>query len=230
LSATAIDHIECCVFDAYGTLFDIKAAAGRCRDELGGKAGELAALWRNKQLEYSWLRSLMEGQYRDFWSLTGDALDYAMSALGLANPALREKLMGLYRELDAYPDAAPALAALRQAGYRTAILSNGSPAMLDAAVASAGIGHLLDMTLSVDSLGIFKPHPSVYRLAVDALGVAAPSGICFQSSNGWDISGAAVFGYRTVWINRYGQPRDILPGAPDAEIKSLAELPRLLAG
>jgi len=215
-----------CVFDAYGTLFDVASAAERCREELGGKADALAAAWRTNQLEYSWLRSLM-GQHADFWQVTGDGLDQAMESLGIGGAALRAKLMELYRVLSAYPDAKGVLAALKRAGRPAAILSNGSPAMLDAAVKSAGIGDLLAHVLSVEDVGIYKPDRRVYQLAVDRLGVSAER-ICFVSSNGWDAAGAAAFGMKSVWANRGGSARWRLPGAPVAVIKNLGELPALL--
>ncbi len=221
----ALDDIGACVFDAYGTLFDVAAAAARCRDDLGDKAGPLAALWRTKQLEYTWLRSLMD-EYVDFWRVTGDGLDYAMATLGIGE-GLRPRLMDLYMRLDAYGEVKDVLSGLKAAGIKTAILSNGAPAMLEAAVKNAGIDDLLDDVLSVDSIGVFKPHPRVYQLAVDGLDLPAGR-ICFMSSNAWDVAGAANFGFRVVWVNRFGQQRERLPGAHEHEISTLAELPALL--
>ncbi len=221
----ALDDIGACVFDAYGTLFDVAAAAARCRDDLGDKAGPLAALWRTKKLEYTCLRSLM-AEYVDFRQVTGDGLDYAMATLGIGED-LRPRLMDLYMRLDAYGEVKDVLGGLKAADIKTAILSNGAPAMLEAAVKNAGIDDLLDDVLSVDAIGIFKPHPSVYQLAVDGLGVPAGR-ICFMSSNAWDVAGAATFGFRVVWVNRFGQQRERLPGAPEHEISTLAELPALL--
>ena len=221
-----LDGIGACVFDAYGTLFDYNSAAERCRDALGDKLDPLNALWRQKQLQYTWLRSL-EGRHADFWQVTGDALDFAMEALGLSDAALRQRLMELYLTLDIFPEVPGVLARLRDAGVRTAILSNGSPMMLDAAVARAGISGLLDAVLSVEEVGVFKPDPRVYRLAVERLGLAARA-IAFQSSNAWDVYAASAFGMRAVWCNRTGQPRERLPGAPDRQIRTLAELPPLV--
>ena len=221
----ALDDIGACVFDAYGTLFDVAAAAARCGDDLGDKAGPLAVLWRTKQLEYTWLRSLMD-EYVDFRRVTGDGLDYAMATLGIGGD-LRARLMDLYKSLDAYGEVKDVLGGLKAAGIKTAVLSNGAPAMLEAAVKNAGIDDLLDDVLSVDTIGVYKPHPRVYRLAVDGLGVPAWR-ICFMSSNAWDVSGAANFGFRVVWVNRFGQQRERLPGAPEHEISTLAELPALL--
>ncbi|MEZ5666391.1 MAG: haloacid dehalogenase type II [Alphaproteobacteria bacterium] len=222
----ALAGIRACVFDAYGTMFDVAAAAARERAALGAQAQPLAQLWRQKQLEYTWLRSLM-GAYADFWQLTGDALDYALDSLGIADPALRDRLLDLYSRLDAYPEVPGVLAALRKGGLACAILSNGAPAMLASAVANAGVGDMLAATLSVDGLRIYKPDPRVYQLAVDRLGVAA-SEICFLSSNAWDVAGSAHFGFRAVWVNRFGQPAERLPGRPVAELRDLAGLPALL--
>jgi len=211
-----------CVFDAYGTLFDVNSAAERERAALGDRWHPLAELWRSKQLQYTWLRSL-GGRHADFWQVTGEALDFAMESLGLDDPALRERLMNLYLELDAYPEVGETLARLKTAGFQLAILSNGSPAMLSAAVNNAGINALLDAVLSVEEVGVFKTHPSVYQLAVDRLGVAAYE-ICFVSSNGWDAYAAKAFGLRVAWCNRFGQAAEHLPETPDWRIPNLAGL------
>lgn len=226
MTTAILAPIDACVFDAYGTLFDVHSAAARCRDALGDRADRLSALWRRKQLEYTWLRSLM-GRHADFAQVTAEALDYALAAVGSADPDLRRRLLDMYRRLDAFGEVPEVLGRLRRAGLPTAILSNGSPAMLDSAVGSARLGDLLDMVLSVESVGIYKPHPSVYRLAVDRLGVPAGR-ICFLSSNGWDAAGAAQFGFRVVWVNRYGQPPERLPAGPEALLEDLSGLPALL--
>lgn len=215
-----------CVFDAYGTLFDFASAAAACDDVPTDRRATLTALWRDKQLQYSWLRTL-QGRYVDFWQVTGDALDYALDSLDLTDATRRDKLMALYRRLSAFPDVAPTLRALRGAGFATAILSNGAPDMLADAVAGSGFKGLFDAVLSVDPLGVFKTHPRVYQAALDRLGLAA-SEVVFLSSNGWDAYAASDFGLRAVWCNRYRQRRERLPGAPDFEIRSLAELPPLL--
>jgi len=215
-----------CVFDAYGTLFDFAAAARNCRDVLGDNIDRLTALWRDKQLQYTWLRAA-QGRHADFWQVTGDALDFALETLGLTKPDLRDRLMSLYLTLDPFPEVSGVLARLKAAGMQTAILSNGSPAMLDAAVKAAKLETLLDAVLSVEEVGVYKPHPKVYQLAVDRLGIPA-SAISFQSSNAWDAYAASAFGMQVVWCNRYGQRRERLPGSPNREIKSLAELPALV--
>jgi 2-haloacid dehalogenase len=218
--------VRACVFDAYGTLFDLASAAARCNDVLGDKTTAVAQLWREKQITYTWLRAA-QNLHADFWQVTGDGLDFTLETLGITDPAIRARLMGLYRELTCFPEVPDVLRRLKQAGYATAILSNGSPSMLQDLVASANLGGLLDHVLSVEEVGVFKPHPSVYQLAVDRLGVPA-SAISFQSSNAWDAHAASAFGMRVVWCNRYGQRRERLPGAPDREIRTLAELPDLI--
>jgi len=223
---TGTAEIAACVFDVYGTLLDFNAAVAAQRARIGPKADALSALWRQKQLEYSWLRSLM-GVHADFWRVTGDALDYAMAALGIADASLRDELLALYRRLTPYPEVAETLRAIRAAGMPTAVLSNGEPAMLADGLDSAGIAPLLDAVWSVESVGVFKPHPAVYRLATD--GLSLPAGrIAFMSANGWDIAGAASFGLHTVWINRAGATPERLPAGPAATLPSLAELPGLL--
>jgi 2-haloacid dehalogenase len=227
MSRDPIHGIRACVFDAYGTLFDVAAAAQSCGDELGETAEALSSLWREKQLQYTWLRAL-QGRHADFWQVTGEALDFALETLGLTSTGLRERLMSLYLTLKAFPDVRDTLARLKKAGMRTAILSNGTPQMLQAAVERAQLNHLLDAVLSVEEVGVYKPHPKVYQLAVDRLGLEAGA-IAFQSSNAWDAYAASAFGMRVVWCNRYGQRPERLPGNPDHEIRSLAELPALLA-
>ena len=224
--AAQIEDIGACVFDAYGTLFDVAAAANRCRDALGDKADELSAIWRVRQLEYTWLRSLMQ-EYVEFWQVTGDGLDYALAALGIEDEALRERLMDVYMVLDPYPEVKDVLTTIKAGGLKTAILSNGSPKMLNAAVGNAAIEKVLDDTFSVEAVGVYKPHPSVYQMAVDGLDVEAGR-ICFMSSNAWDAAAAANFGFRVVWVNRFGQPQERIPGDPEHVIKTLDALPPLL--
>ena len=219
--------VRACVFDAYGTLFDVGSAAAACRStSLGERAAALAALWREKQLQYTWLRAL-QGRHADFWQVTGEALDFALETLAIADPQLRERLMNLYLRLAAYAEVPEVLARLRGAGLGTAILSNGSPTMLRAAVDAAGIGALVDTVLSVEEVGVYKPHPRVYQLAVDRLALAASS-ICFLSANAWDAWAASAFGLRVIWCNRQRQRPERLPGRPQYEVTSLTEVPALL--
>jgi len=218
--------VRACVFDAYGTLFDFASAAAACDSVPAARRAALTALWRDKQLQYSWLRSL-QGRYVDFWQVTGDALDYALDSLDLADVDRREALMALYRRLSAFPEVSATLRVLRGAGLATAILSNGTPDMLAEAIAAAGLDGLFDAVLSVDALKVFKTDRRVYQYALDRLGLAARE-VAFLSSNGWDAYAASDFGLRVAWCNRYHQRRERLPGAPDFEISSLAELPALL--
>ncbi|HVX65028.1 MAG TPA: haloacid dehalogenase type II [Bryobacteraceae bacterium] len=214
-----------CVFDAYGTLFDYASAVARCGAALGASRERLNSLWREKQLQYTWLRTI-QGRHVDFWQVTGDALDFALESLGLDDPNLRQKLMDSYLTLEPFPEVPGVLERLKRMGIKTAILSNGSHDMLRAAVSNARIEPLLDAVLSVEEVGVYKPHPKIYQLAVDHLGVR-PQEISFQSSNGWDAWSASAFGMRVVWCNRYGQRPERLPGLPDHEVRSLADLPFL---
>jgi 2-haloacid dehalogenase len=224
-AAAPLEPVRAFVFDAYGTLFDVASAAARHRETLGDRHVALSQLWRQKQLEYTWLRTLM-GRHADFAEVTADALDYALEALTLPTE-LRDRLLEIYLRLDAYPDAAPTLTRLRERGLKIAILSNGTPSMLEAIVKQAQLERLFDELLSIESVGSFKPVPAVYQLAVDRLGVEAAR-IGFVSANGWDAAGASAFGFRTVWVNRTGAPVDRLPARPHAQIRQLAELHHLL--
>ncbi len=225
--APPLAEIGACVFDAYGTLFDVHAPLRRLADTLGERAPALSETWRVRQLQYTWLRSLM-GRYADFWQVTGDALDHAMAAHGIADLGVRARLMEMYLRLDAYPDAPACLAAVRARRVKTAILSNGAPTMLAAAVDHAGLRGSLDQVLSVDPLQVYKPDPRTYRLACDRLGLPAAR-IAFVSANGWDIAGAASFGLKAVWLNRTGTAPETLPGRPVAEIGGLDRLAALVA-
>ena len=218
--------VQAIAFDAYGTLFDVHASARAERAALGDRWERLATAWRERQLQYTWVRALA-GRHADFRRVTADALDWALEALGIRDAALRDRLLALYDRLDAFAEVPATLAALHRAGVRLAILSNGSPDMLAAAVDAAGIGGLLEAVLSVEAVGVYKPHPAVYRLAVDRLGVP-PERLGFVSANGWDAFGAKAAGLRVAWCNRSGQPTDRLPAAPDAVIRDLSELPALL--
>lgn len=213
------------VFDAYGTLFDVHAAIARHRAAAGPDAERFSDIWRTKQLEYSWTMTLA-GQYADFWTLTERALDYAFDRVGSVNRALRPQLLDAYRRLDAFPDARDTLAALKAQGVRLAILSNGSPSMLAAAVDASGIGGLLDAVISVDTVRLYKPRPEVYALVTGRFGIAAES-VVFVSSNRWDVMGAASFGFRPVWINRARGPDEYPDHAPVRVVADLSALPSL---
>ena len=221
-----IKGIKACVFDAYGTLFDVHSAVGKHRHRLGDIADQVSTLWRTKQLEYTWLRSLM-GHHADFWQVTGDALNFAFEMHHINDSELHRDLMEAYLKLDCYPEVPEALSILKSRGFKIAILSNGTPAMLEAAVKNSGIEDLIEKNFSVEEVGIFKPAPRVYQIAVDGLKIK-PEEIAFQSSNAWDASGAAAFGFKVAWVNRFGQSEERLPGRPDVEIQDLIELPKFL--
>lgn len=218
--------IRACVFDAYGTLFDYASAAASCADVLGDRTTAVVALWRDKQLQYMWLRTL-QSRHADFQQVTAEALDYTLDSLGIAADGLHARLMRAYDNLKPFPEVEGVLRRLKAAGMKTAILSNGTPAMLTSIVAAAGLAELFDAVLSVEEVGVFKTHPRVYQLAVDRLGLPAGA-MAFQSSNAWDAYAASAFGMKVVWCNRYGQKRERLPGQPDAEVKSLSDLPALV--
>ena len=222
-----VTGIKACVFDAYGTLFDVHSAVGKHRDRLGNRADQVSALWRTKQLEYTWLRSLM-GRHADFWQVTREALEFAFEMHGLTDSELSADLMDAYLQLTCYPEVPRALSELQKRGFEIAILSNGTPAMLEAAVKNSHLEEMIPLIFSVEAAGIFKPDPRVYQIAVDGLSVK-PEEIVFQSSNAWDAAGAAAFGFKVAWVNRFGQSPERLPGKPHIEIKDLSELPDLLA-
>ena len=223
---TQLHNIDACVFDAYGTLFDFNSAASAAKDELGDNWRRLSDLWRLKQLQYTWLRGLA-GHHAEFWQVTGDALDFALATLQIGRPGLRDRLMNLYLQLAAYPEVPAMLRALKGRGMKLAILSNGSPPMLAAVVRNSGLTDMFDAVLSVEEVGVFKPHPSVYALASQRLGTV-PARICFLSSNGWDAHSAKAFGFRVLWCNRFGQAPERIPATPDGEIEDLSVLPEMV--
>lgn len=219
------------VFDAYGTLFDVAAAARETAESgafpaLEDRWADLANAWRQKQLQYTWLRAVAQA-HTDFWDVTQDGLDWALEATDLAgDPALRQRLLDLYWELRAYPEVPAMLAALKSAGHATAILSNGSPSMLDGAVQSAGLGDRLDAVLSVESVGVFKPDARVYDLVGQHFGCESDE-VLFVSSNGWDAACATGYGFRTVWVNRSGEPVDRLPWRAAHQMSDLKAIPEV---
>lgn len=223
--------ITTCVFDAYGTLFDVSAAARQAAEQPGQahwaeKWPDLANDWRLKQLQYTWLRAIT-GEHCKFWQVTQDGLDWAMERHGLSDdPVLRETLLALYWELAAYKDVPKMLATLKAMGLNTAILSNGSPEMLEGAVDFAGIGDWLDDVLSVEAVGVFKPAKAVYDMVGARFG-STPEQVLFVSSNGWDAAGVAAYGFRTVWVNRMGEPMDRLPAQPHHVLADLSDIPDL---
>ncbi|HEY2136117.1 MAG TPA: haloacid dehalogenase type II [Xanthobacteraceae bacterium] len=221
MSSTALSS-PVFVFDAYGTLFDVHAAIGRHRAAVGPDADRLSELWRTKQLEYTWVLTLA-GRYEDFWTLTGRALDFALARFPSVDRALKPALMEAYRALDAFADVPNVLRDIKARGHATAILSNGSPAMLSAAVDGARLGQHLDAVLSVDALRMYKPRPEVYRLVTERFGIA-PADVIFVSSNRWDVMGATAFGFRAAWVNRGGMPDEYADLAPTRVVRDLGEL------
>ncbi|WP_233886359.1 haloacid dehalogenase type II [Paraburkholderia flagellata] len=222
-----MDSIRACIFDAYGTLLDVHSAVMRNAEATGEHAEALSTLWRLRQLEYSWTRTLM-GKYVDFWQITVDALDFALKTYQLETQGgLKERLLDAYLELGAYHDAAETLKSLRDRGYVTAILSNGNDAMLQGALKAGNLTDCLDACLSVDELKIYKPDPRVYQFACDRLSVT-PGEVCFVSSNAWDLAGAGAFGFNTVRINRQSAPLEYDFSPLKHQVKALSELPALL--
>jgi 2-haloacid dehalogenase len=222
-----LEGIQACVFDAYGTLFNVSSPVEKLAGTIGEKAPDVAKLWRQKQLEYTWLRSLM-GTHADFWHVTRDALDYVLEFYAITEPDLADELMTLYLKLDAYEEVAAALQAIRTKGKRCAILSNGSPSMLDAAVRHAGLEKLFEHVLSVEDVGIYKPSRRVYRLAMQKLHIQDAPSICFISANSWDAQAAAQFGYQVVKVARQPGFDDRIPGKPVAAITDLSKLVELV--
>ena len=219
---TLFSGIKVCVFDAYGTLLDIGAMIERFRPDLGDAVEPFVKMWRMKQLEISWLPNpIFSGA--DFWQVTGEALDEAMAKYDIDDPGLRSRLMDSWLEPRIYPEVPAMLSALRKAGLKTAILSNGTRKMLESGVRVAGIGSLLDAVLSVEQVGVFKPNPAVYKLVAESFCVD-PADVCFVSGNVWDIHGAAASGFNVVWVNRSGARAENLPRGTSAVIGTLAEL------
>lgn len=224
--------VKLCVFDAYGTLFDINSAARRCATEPGREQfseiwPSISASWREKQLSYSWLLNILN-KYSDFWEITENALDYALQSVGLeTDSGLRDRLLNLYKELDTYDEVKLTLSKLRERKITCAILSNGSKSMLNSAVESSGIGHNLHSVLSVDEIRIYKPDPQVYKMVLTHMPFKMDE-ILFVSSNGWDIAGAASFGFKTIWVNRFGLPLEKLPFKPDAVLSDLTSIEKYI--
>jgi len=220
--------VRAVVFDAYGTLLDVHAAMARHAARLGETWPQISADWRQKQLEYSWVRSLAgPGHHQDFWQLTREALDWTAARHGITDAAVLRDVLFAYRRLDPYPEVAALLRQIREWGLSPGILSNGEPGMLADAVHSAGLNDLLDFVLSVETVGVFKPAPPVYRLAMEQLGLTAGQ-IAFVSSNPWDAFGAHAFGFQVFWVNRTNQPDEYGLREVATELSDLAALPGAL--
>lgn len=223
MSEVRLGSIRACVFDAYGTLFDVHSVAALAERLFPGQGDAVSQLWRTKQIEYTWLRA-MTGRYKTFWEVTEDGLVFTAKKLGLElTPEKRTALMEQYLRLDAFPENLEVVEELKSMGLRLAILSNGNPPMLEAVVRSAGMEGLFEALLSVNKVKRFKTVPEVYQLAVDHFGVSAPE-IGFVSSNGWDAAGATWFGFTTFWVNRAGNPPEELGVLPAGEGETLADL------
>ncbi len=217
--------ITTCVFDAYGTLFDVNAACRELSEEVGDKWNELSTLWRLRQVEYTWLRNSMNA-YIDFWKITSDALDYAMETLNLKNIKLRDNLLSLYLKLEPYPEVKLMLTNIKNMGLKTAILSNGNKMMLESAVKNANIKNILDAVLTVDDCKVYKPASRVYELVENSMGIKKEN-VLFFSSNAWDMHAASNYGFKTIWVNRFDSKLEKLPGKPYKIIDTLEQVDKL---
>ncbi len=222
-----LEGVQAVVFDAYGTLFDVAGPVTKLGPDYAEKAEALAKLWRAKQLEYTWIRSLV-GVHADFWHVSREALEFALESLGIDEAGLADELLTGMLKLDAYADVAPALATLRSKSKRLAILSNGSPSMLDSITRHAGLEKSFEHLLSVEEVGIYKPSRRVYRMAMQRLQIHDAPSICFVSANGWDAHSAAQFGFQSVRLKRVAGPDDRLPGKLAGVIETLGQLSELV--
>ena len=221
-----MNKIKACIFDAYGTLFDVNAACRELSKEVGDNWEKLASLWRLRQVEYTWLRNSMD-EYIDFWQITSDALDYAMETLGIENNDLREELLNLYLKLEAYPEVKDLLKRLKQRGLKTGILSNGNMKMLNSAVDNANLREYLDEILSVEECKIYKPSSKVYDLVKIKMQISKEN-VLFFSSNAWDMHAASNYGFKTIWVNRFNTKLERLPGKPIDIVSSLDKIDEII--
>ena len=221
-----MNKCEACIFDAYGTLFDVNAACREVSKEVGDNWEKLALLWRLRQVEYTWLRNSMD-EYIDFWQITSDALDYAMETLGIENNDLREELLNLYLKLEAYPEVKDLLKRLKQRGLKTGILSNGNMKMLNSAVDNANLREYLDEILSVEECKIYKPSSKVYDLVKIKMQISKEN-VLFFSSNAWDMHAASNYGFKTIWVNRFNTKLERLPGKPIDIVRSLDKIDEII--
>ena len=221
-----MNNKKACIFDAYGTLFDVNAACRELSLDVGDKWQDLANLWRLRQVEYTWLRNSMN-EYIDFWEITSGALDYAMEVLDIHDKKLRQQLLELYLKLEAYPEVKEILQKLKDKKFRTGILSNGSKQMLDSAVKNANIEDLLDVVISVEECKIYKPSSEVYDLVEKKTDIKKDN-VTFFSSNAWDMHAAANYGFKTIWVNRFDGVLEKLPGKPSAIVKTLNNIDELI--
>ena len=221
-----MDVTKVCIFDAYGTLFDVNAACRELSKEVGEKWQDLAKLWRLRQVEYTWLRNSMN-EYINFWNITEDALEYAMETLNMKNEELKNKLLDLYLKLEAYPEVEKVLIQLKKEGYQTGILSNGSEEMLTSAVKNAKLENLLDKVLSVEKCKVYKPSSKVYDLVEKEFKINKIN-CAFFSSNAWDMHAAAHYGFKTIWVNRFEGNLEKLPGKPYKIVQTLEKIVDIL--
>ena len=221
-----MDVVKVCIFDAYGTLFDVNAACRELSKEVGEQWQELATLWRLRQVEYTWLRNSMN-EYINFWNITEDALEYAMETLNMKNEELKNQLLDLYLKLEAYPEVEKVLIQLKKEGYQTGILSNGSEEMLASAVKNAKLENLLDKVLSVEKCKVYKPSSKVYDLVEKEFKINKIN-CAFFSSNAWDMHAAAHYGFKTIWVNRFEGNLEKLPGKPYKIVQTLEKIVDIL--
>ena len=216
-----VENIKACVFDAYGTLFDVNSAAAKCKEKLGNKWEGFANAWRTTQLEYTWLRSLMK-KHKNFWEITEDSLDHTMETFKIKKE-MRNELLDLYKKLSPYTEVADCLKGLKDKKIKIGILSNGTPDLLKELVKSNNIENYFDDIFSVESVGVYKPDSRVYEMPIKKYD-CEPKNICFMSSNTWDVSGGGVFGYNSIWVNRSNKVFDKLSYKPKFVINDLNEL------
>ena len=216
-----IENIKVCVFDAYGTLFDVNSAAAKCKKKLGSKWESFANAWRTTQLEYTWLRSILK-KHRNFWEITEDSLDHTMETFKIKK-GMRNELRNLYKDLSPYPEVKECLESLKNKKIKIAILSNGTPDLLRGLVESNNIQNYFDDIMSIESVGVYKPDSRVYEMPIKKYD-CEPKNICFMSSNTWDVSGGGVFGYNSIWVNRSNKVFDKLSYKPKFVINDLNEL------
>ncbi len=216
-----MENIKACIFDAYGTLFDVNSAASKCKERLGSKWESFSNAWRTTQLEYTWLRSLMK-KHKNFWEITEDSLDHAMETFKIKKE-MRNELLDLYKKLSPYSEVTDCLKGLKEKKIKISILSNGTPDLLKGLIESNNIQNYFDDIFSIESVGIYKPDSKVYEMPIKKYN-CKPENICFMSSNTWDVSGGGVFGYNAVWVNRFNKVFDKLSYKPKFVINNLKEL------
>lgn len=220
-----IENIKVCAFDAYGTCFDINSAAEKMAKDIGENWLAFSTTWRTTQLEYTWLRSLMK-KHVNFWKITEDSLKFAMENHNI-NPKFKNQLLDLYKKLNAYPELRDCLIKLKNKKIKTCILSNGTPDLLDQLVTNSNTKDLFDDLISIEKVGVYKPDPKVYALVIDQYN-CKPNEVCFMSSNTWDVVGGGVFGYQSVWVDRFNKVFDQLDFMPKFRIKNLSELDKII--